>query len=149
MKVILFKSVQDLGEEDSLINVSEGYARNYLIPKKLAGLATPSALEALKKRKAEKEKVLAEKKAQFMEQAEKLSALELTILVDAGEGGKLFGSVTSQDIASEVAKLGSFDLDRKKVELAEPIKVVGTYDVPVKIFQDIKAKLKVKVEARK
>jgi large subunit ribosomal protein L9 len=149
MKLILYKNVPELGEEDSLVNVSQGYARNFLIPKRLAGPVTPAALEALKKRKAEKEKMLAEKKAQFIEQAEKLSALVVTILVDAGEGGKLFGSVTSQDIAAEVAKIGKIELDKKKVELAEPIKLVGTYDVPVKVFQDIKAKLKVKVEARK
>ena len=149
MKLILYKSVPDLGEEDSLVNVSEGYARNFLMPKKLAGPATPAALAALEKRKAEKEKMLADKKAQFEEQAKKLSALEVTILADAGEGGKLFGSVTSQDIAAEVAKLGKVELDKKKVELDEPIKVVGTYDIPVKIFQDIKAQLKVKVEARK
>ena len=102
MKAILYKDVPSLGEENSLVEVSEGYARNYLFPKKLAGPATPSAVAALEKRKAEREKVLAQKKAELEGLAEKLSALEVSIAVDAGEGGKLFGSVTSQDIAEAI-----------------------------------------------
>ncbi|KPJ68304.1 hypothetical protein AMJ44_06730 [candidate division WOR-1 bacterium DG_54_3] len=142
MKVILYKNVPNLGE------VSEGYARNYLLPKKLAGPTTPSAVAALEKRKAEKEKKLAEKKAELEEVAQKLSGLEISISVDAGEGGRLFGSVTSQDIAEAAQKISQIDIDKKKIELNDPIKVVGEYSVPVKIYQDISATLKVKIVAK-
>ena len=101
------------------------------------------------KRKAEKEKKLAEKRAEHEELAQKLSSLEVSIPVDAGESGKLFGSVTSQDIAAAVQAAAQIDIDKKKIELAEPIKVVGQYSVPVKLFQDVSATLKVKIEARK
>ncbi len=149
MKVVLYKAVPDLGEEDSLVEVSEGYARNYLIPRKMAVAATPSALAALEKKKAEKEKKLAEKKAGFEEQARKLSSLKISIVADAGKEGKLFGAVTSQDIANQVQKISELDIDKKKIELVEPIKAVGEYNIPVRIFQDVVATLKIKVEAKK
>ncbi|MEE8637570.1 MAG: 50S ribosomal protein L9 [Candidatus Margulisiibacteriota bacterium] len=149
MKVVLRKETSNLGEEDSLIEVSNGYARNYLFPRKLAVPATPSEIAALEKRKTEKEKKLAEKRAEHEELAKKLSSLEVSIPVDAGEGGKLFGSVTSQDIAEAVQKISQIDIDKKKIELAEPIKVVGQYSIPIKLFQDVSATLKVKIEARK
>jgi large subunit ribosomal protein L9 len=145
MKVILYKSVPNLGEADSLVDVSEGYARNYLLPRKLVAPATPAALAALKKRQAENEKKLTEKKAEFEELAKKLSELELSIPTDAGEGGKLFGSVTTQDIAVAIQGAAQVEIDKKKIELSEPIRVVGEYSVPVKLFQDITAQLKVKV----
>ncbi|MFC1637478.1 50S ribosomal protein L9 [Candidatus Margulisiibacteriota bacterium] len=145
MKVILYKAVPDLGEEDSLVDVSEGYARNYLLPKKLAATATPAALASLEKRRAANEKKLAEKKAEFEAMAQKLSELELSIATDAGEGGKLFGSVTTQDIAVAIQSAAQVEIDKKRIELAEPIRLVGEYSVPVKLFQDITAQLKVKV----
>lgn len=149
MKIVLRKDLSNLGEEDSLIEVSSGYARNYLFPRKLAVPATPAEVAALEKRRAEREKKLAVKRAEHEELAKKLSSLEVSIPVDAGEGGKLFGSVTSQDIAAAVQTTAQIDIDKKKIELAEPIKVVGQYSVPVKLFQDVSATLKVKVEARK
>jgi large subunit ribosomal protein L9 len=149
MKVVLRKDLSNLGEEDSLIDVSNGYARNYLFPRKLAVPATPAEVAALEKRKAEREKKLAEKRAEHEELAQKLSSLEVSIPVDAGESGKLFGSVTSQDIAAAVQAAAQIDIDKKKIELAEPIKVIGQYSVPVKLFQDVSATLKVNIEARK
>lgn len=145
MKVVLYKDVPNLGEEDAVVNVSEGYARNYLLPKKLAGPATPAALVSLEKRRAERENKLAEKKAAMQAQAGKLSELEIIITSDSGEGGKLFGSVTSQDIAAAVQAASQIEIDKKRIELAEPIKIVGEYDVPVKLYTDITAQLKVKV----
>lgn len=145
MKVVLRKDAPKLGEADSLVEVSDGYARNYLFPRKIAIPATPAEVAALKKRSAEKEKKLAEKRSEFEELAKKLSSFEFSISVDAGEGGKLFGSVTSQDIAAEVQKSANIEIDKKKIELADPIKVVGEYSVPVKLFQDITANLKVKI----
>jgi large subunit ribosomal protein L9 len=148
MKVILRREEPKLGEEDSLVEVSAGYARNYLFPRRIAVPATPAEVAALEKRNAEKEKVLAAKREEFEALAQKLSSLEVTISADAGEGGKLFGSVTPQDIADEVQRSSQIDVDKKKIELGDPIKVVGEYSVPIKIFKDISASLKVKVVAK-
>ena len=87
-------------------------------------------------------------RGEFEALAQKLSSLEITISADAGEGGKLFGSVTPQDIADEVQRSSQIEVDKKKIELADPIKVVGEYSVPIKIFRDISASLKVKVVAK-
>lgn len=148
MKVILYKDVPNLGEEDSVVSVSDGYARNYLLPRKLAGPATSSALAAVEKRRAEKEKRLAEKKAEFEELAKKLSSVLISIPADAGEGGRLFGSVTAQDVATAVQQIAQIEVDKKKIELSEPIKVLGEYSVPIKLFQEITATLKVKVVSK-
>jgi large subunit ribosomal protein L9 len=148
MKIVLYKNVPDLGEEDSLVEVSDGYARNYLFPRRLGGPATAAAVAALDKRKAEKEKKLAARRTEFEELAQKLSQLEISIPADAGEGGKLFGSITSQDIAVAVHEIAKLELDKKKIELNEPIKVLGEYVVPAKIFQDISANLKIKIIAK-
>ncbi|MBU0672927.1 MAG: 50S ribosomal protein L9 [Candidatus Margulisbacteria bacterium] len=148
MKIILKKAVPSVGDEDSLIEVSEGYARNFLFPRKLAGPATPVAVAAWETRRVEREKKSAARKAEQEELANKLSSLELTIGVDAGEGGKLFGSVTSQDIATEVTKVAGIEIDKKKIELSEPLKAIGDYSVSIKLFQDITAKLKVKLVSK-
>lgn len=148
MKVVLKKEVDNLGEENSILNVSDGYARNYLIPRRLAVLATEAEIAAAEKRKAAREKQLAEKKTKWEELAKHLSSLEITIPADAGEGGKLFGSVTAQDIALAVSEKSGIDLDKKKIELPEPLKVLGEYTVAVKFFQDITANLNIKVVAK-
>lgn len=148
MKVILKKDVSNLGEEDAVVMVSDGYARNYLIPQGWAVAATKACVAAAEKRRAEKAKIMAGKKAEFEETAQKLSLLEIEILADAGEGGKLFGSVTSQDIAAAVKEKAGIEIDKKKIELSDPLKVLGEYAVPVKIFQDISANLRIKVIAR-
>jgi large subunit ribosomal protein L9 len=145
MKVVLRKDMSKLGEADSLVEVSDGYARNYLFPRKIAVPVTSAEVAALEKRRSEKEKKLAEKKSEFEELAKKLSSLEFSIPVDAGEGGKLFGSVTSQDIAAEVQKSANIEIDKKRIELADPIKALGEYSIPVKLFQDVTANLKVKI----
>ncbi|MBU1026618.1 MAG: 50S ribosomal protein L9 [Candidatus Margulisbacteria bacterium] len=149
MKVILYKEVPELGEEYTLANVSDGYARNYLFPKHLAGPATPNALASLKQKMEDKAKEVAAKKASFEELAKKLSSLEFAVAVDVGEGGKLFGSVTAQDIADVVKQQAEVDLDKKRINLDSPLKIIGSYSVPVKLYQGITANLKVKVEAKK
>ncbi|MBI5078518.1 50S ribosomal protein L9 [Candidatus Saganbacteria bacterium] len=135
-------------ENDRIEEVSDGYARNYLLPRKLAVPATPPAVAAAEKRGKKREAELEQKKVEMKTLAEKLSALEIVMKAEAGEGGKLFGAVTSSDIAAEVKKASGIDLDRKKIELEEPIKVLGEYKVPVKFFQDISALLKVTVSAK-
>jgi len=148
MKVILYKTVDKLGEEDSLVDVSDGYARNFLFPKKLAGPATDTALKAWEKRADVREKKLATKRAELEALAKKLSEAEISISADVGEGGKLFGSVTSQDVALEATKITGVEIDKKKIALHEPIKTIGQHTVLIKLFQDISAELKINVTAK-
>ena len=148
MKIILRKSVPELGEADTIHQVSDGYARNYLIPQGLAVMATRSEMTAAEKRQALKAKKLEERRGEFEELAKKLSGVEVTISADAGESGRLFGSVTSQDVVVAVREKAGMELDRKKIELPEPIKAVGEYKVPVKIYQEIMAELNLKIVAK-
>ncbi|MDD5593376.1 MAG: 50S ribosomal protein L9 [Candidatus Margulisbacteria bacterium] len=141
MKVIIL-------EDDRVENVSDGYARNFLFPRRLAAPATAAALIAVAKRQDKKKAELEKRKAEMHELADKLSALELVITADAGEGGKLFGSVTTADLARAIKQTAGLEVDRRKIALNEPLKTVGDYAVNVKLFQDITASLKVKVAAK-
>jgi len=135
-------------EDDRVENVSEGYARNYLIPHKLAMAATTATLAAVEKRKDKKAAEVAAKRAEAEALAAKLAEFEIEIKVDAGEGGKLFGSVTAPGIAAAVRKQAGIEIDRKKIEMRDPIKNTGEYSIPVKLIQDVFAKLKLKVSPR-
>jgi large subunit ribosomal protein L9 len=135
-------------EDDRIEEVSEGYARNYLLPRKLAIVATPAAAALVAKRQEKKQAEVAKKRTAMNELAEKLSANQVTVTADVGEGGKLFGSVTAADIVGAVKAALGVELDRKKLDLREPIKVVGEYTVPVKLFQDINAGIKLNVAAK-
>jgi large subunit ribosomal protein L9 len=148
MKVVLRKDVEGLGERDEVVGVSDGHARNFLFPRGLAAPASKAELAVVEKRKAKREKELEARRAEFEALAKKLSDLEVSIPSDAGEEGKLFGSVTSQDIALAVKEASDLELDKKKIDLSEPLKVLGEYSVPVRIYKDISAKLKVKVVAK-
>jgi large subunit ribosomal protein L9 len=148
MKVILLKEVPDLGDSDNLVEVAEGYARNYLFPRKLAVLATPKAIAEQEKRADEREKQQAAKRAELEALAKKITELEVIISADAGEGGKLFGSVTTQDVARELSKAIGTEIDKRKVVLGETIKLVGEYPALVKLYREINAHLKIKVIAR-
>lgn len=132
-------------EDDRLEDVSEGYARNYLLPRGLAVTATAQAMAAAEKRKEKKKAELEEKKAEMRSLAERLSSIEIEVKADVGEGGKLFGSVTSSDIAEAVKKSAGVEIDKKKIEINEPIKIAGDYTVPVKLFHEVAADLKLKV----
>ena len=145
MKVILLKDVTTLGLKDDICEVSPGYARNFLIPRKLAIATTPPLLEALK---AKKKRVEAEKEKELEEMqslAKRLEGTTFTVKADAGEGGKLFGSVTNQDIAEAIKEESGIEIDKRSILLEEPIKVIGEAEVLIKIFQDIEAKVKVNV----
>ncbi len=141
MKVIIL-------EDDRIENVSDGYARNYLFPRKLAQAATPAALAAVEKRQEKKKAEIAKRQEEMKSLAEQLGALEITVTADAGEGGKLFGSITSSDLAKAIKQSANLDIDKRKIVLGEPLKAVGDYTVTVKLFQDISAQLKVKVAAK-
>ena len=146
MKVILNENIDTLGHIGDIVKVAPGYARNYLLPKGLAVEATEKNAKALDHLKRQ----MAYKKDKALETAKllvsKLEALTINLTHQAGEEGKLFGSVTNMEIAAFLKDNG-FDIDRRKIVLAEPIKQVGEYSVPVKMFPEITAKLKVTVTA--
>ncbi len=144
MKVFLKEDVKNLGKMGDVVNVSEGYARNFLLPKKFAVEANTKNLKEFEHNK----RVIAEKAARIREAskaaADKLSALTLKIKAKAGEEDKLFGSVTTMDIA-EAFKAEGFEIDKKKIVLAEPIKRLGEYTVEVKVHSEVNATVKVQV----
>lgn len=148
MKIILKKDVDKLGEADSIINVSDGYARNFLLPQGLAVLSTKKQLAAAEKRSAEKLAALEARRTEFEELAKKLSELDIKILADAGEEGKLFGSVTSMDIAQAVQAEAGIELDKRKINLTEPIKHLGKFEATIKFLADVSATLKINVERK-
>lgn len=135
-------------EDNRVEDVSEGYARNFLLPRKLVIAATPKALAAVEKRRDKKNAELEQRRAEMQAVADKLSALEIVVTADVGEEGKLFGSVTAADIAEAVKKTAGVEIDRKKIELNEPLKNAGDYSIEAKLFRDVTATLKVKVTAR-
>ncbi|MDC4206368.1 MAG: 50S ribosomal protein L9 [Candidatus Manganitrophus sp.] len=144
MKVILREDVDKLGRMGDLVNVADGYARNFLLPRNMAALATTKNIKSLEHEKRviadriKKEKMAAE------EEAKKISAVSVSIPVQVGEEGKLFGSVTSKDIADAIAAQG-FEIDKRRIQLEKPIKEIGTFMVPVKVHHDVTAQVKVEV----
>lgn len=146
MKVILNENIETLGNIGDIVKVAPGYARNYLLPKKLAVLATDNNAKALEHTKRQ----MAYKKNKALEAAKnlgaKLEALAITLTHKAGEEGKLFGSVTNMEIAAFL-KANSFDIDRKSIVLADAIKSVGEYTATVKLHPEVTATLKVTVAA--
>ena len=147
MEIILIQDVKALGKKGELVKVSDGYARNFILPKKLGMEATKQNMYDLKMQKAAEEKRLKELLEEAKEYAKKLEALTITVSVKAGEGGKTFGSVSSKEIAGALKEQFGFDIDKKKLQLADPIKNAGSYTVPVKIHPQVTAEIKVKVEA--
>lgn len=146
MKVILLQDVKTLGKKDQIVDVNDGYARNFILPKKLGIEATPANLNSLKLQKANEAKIAAENLANAKAYAEELSKLTVVVGMKAGEGGKAFGSVSSKEIVEAAKKQHNVELDKKKVVLPEAIKGFGTYEVTVKLHPEVQAKIKVKVE---
>ena len=148
MQVILKKDIQNLGEVGDLVNVKDGYARNYLIPNSMAEFATKGAL-AQRERNIARIKAKAEKLHQeALEKAEKISALELiSIEAKAGESGKLFGAVTTKKLADLLAEKVDFEIDRKNLSLNKPINQVGSYEMLIKLSSKVSTKLAVEVKA--
>ncbi len=145
MKVILLQDVKSLGKKDTIVNVSDGYARNFLFPKSLAVEATDNKLKEIDdKKKSEQNRKNKELQA-AKELADKLSKVEVNIKTKAGENGKLFGSITSKDIADAIKAQNKIDVDKKKVVLSDPIKSAGTYQVEVKVYPEVSAKVTVKI----
>ena len=147
MKVILLEDVKKLGKKGEIIEVSDGYARNYLLPQKLAIPATNTNINTVSQQKASEER----KQKRMLEEAQMLAAqmskLEVTIGVKSGEGGKLFGSVTGKDIADALKQQHSVDIDKRKVDVKDAIKSVGTYPVSIKIHPEVSTKIQVHITA--
>ncbi len=146
MVVILLKDVKGTGKAGDVVKVNDGYARNMLIPKGLAKEATQGNVRNLEKQKAIAEEKRAEEKAAAQKKADELEKIILTVPSKGGENGKLFGSVTSMDIAKALQDQEGITIDKKKIEMPEgPIKQAGTSQVIVKLYQDVSAKIRVKV----
>lgn len=142
MKVILLKDVKSVGKKGEVINASDGYARNFLFPKKLAEEATDNSLHILnQKNENDRKKKLAEIE-EAQKQAEELKGKKIEIVVKAGEGGRLFGAITTKDISEAIKKQYNKDIDKKKIT-SETIKNLGTYDVEVKLYSEVSTKMTV------
>jgi len=148
MIVILNKDVKGTGKAGDVVKVSDGFARNMLIPKGLATEATQGNIRHLEKQKAIAAEKKAEEKAQAVSQAEKIKEISVVIKTKAGEGGKIFGSITSKDIAEALKTQHKIDVDKKKIQLGTPIKNIGEMTVEIKLYTEVSASLKVIVEAQ-
>ena len=146
MKVILLRDVKDLGKKGDLVNAKSGYARNFLIPKGDALEATPGNLEKWKKEQAELAEERKEEHSEALALKEKIEAISINIQGKAGEGGRLFGSITSKDIADRLKKDHGIVIDRRKIELKDNIKALGTTNVDVRVYPEITANLTVNVK---
>jgi len=144
MKVVLIEDVKALGKKGDVVEVSEGYARNFLLAKKHAVEATPANLNTLKLQKANAERIAAEQLAEAKEMAAKLDSVSVTVSIKSGENGKAFGSVSSKEIAEALARQG-VEVDKKKIVLPDPIKEFGKYDIKVKLHKDVQGTVKVNV----
>lgn len=147
MKVILLEDVKSVGKKGDIVEVSDAYARNVLLRKKQGVEASGKNMNDLKLQKANDERIAAENLAAAQELGKKLEGASVTLKVKAGEGGKIFGSVSGKEVAEAVKSQLGFDIDKKKILLASPIKGVGTTEVPVKLHSKVTAQLKVTVEA--
>jgi large subunit ribosomal protein L9 len=146
-QAILLEDVESLGEKGAVVDVSNGYLRNYLLPRKLAESATRGSIEAAAKRREVAEREAREAVDRARENAELLGKTVLTIPQQAGDDGRLFGSVTSQDIVDAIHEARGIHIDKRKVQLDEPIKTVGTHMVKVEVVDGVTATLKTMVVA--
>jgi len=142
MEVILLQDVENLGEKGSLANVARGYARNYLIPRRLAEPATPGKIAEFRRREEERKSRDARLSVQAEEYTATLNKTVLTLSAKAGEGDRLFGSITGADIAAAIKDARGFTIDKRKVLLEEPIKELGTYMVDVEVAEGFVASVK-------
>ena len=146
MKVILLEDVKSLGKKGQIVNVSDGYARNMILPKKLGVEATSKNLNDLKLRKANEEKVAQENLDAAKAFAEELSTKEVILTLKVGEGGRTFGSVSSKEISEAAKKQLNLDIDKKKLQLESPIRTLGVSNVPVRLHPKVTGSLKVWVK---
>ena len=145
MKIILQQDIANVGKEGEVVTVSDGYARNYLFPRRLATLAEGGALKNVQMKQALEERRSEKIKTQADQAAAQLQGKSVTVTARAGAGDRLYGSITSQDIADAIRTTLGVTVDKRKVQLADPIKAMGTYTVPVKLHRDVAVPLTVQV----
>ena len=145
MKVVLLEDVKSLGKKGDIVEVSEGYARNFIIPKKKGVEANQENLNTLKLQKANEEKIAKEKFEAAKELAAKLNEASVSLTIKGGKDGRTFGSVSSKEIEEAIKSQLGLEIDKKKLVIAEPIKTFGNHEVKVKLHKDVTAALKVKV----
>ena len=148
MKVILLEDVKSLGKKGEIVEVNDGYARNFILPKKKGVEADSKNLNDLKLQKKNDEKMAQERLDDAKALSDKLATQSITIKMDAGVEGKLFGSISTTDVANEAKNQLGLEFDKKKVVLPENIKQLGTYDVKIKLHPEVQATLTIKVEAK-
>lgn len=146
MKVILLQDVKGKGKKGQMIEVSDGYARNFMLPRKLATEATADAINTMKMNDKATQERIAREKAEALEISHKLREMTLVVTAKGGGAGRLFGSVTNQEIADALKAKSGIALDKRKIVIADPIKSVGTYTVQCKLGYEINAPLTVKIE---
>lgn len=145
MDIVLLEDVKALGKKGQIVKVNDGYARNFILPKKLGAEATGKNLNDLKLQKINDAKLAAEQLAAARELAARIEASPVTVSIKAGEGGRTFGSVSTKEIGKAVSDQLKLDIDKKKLVLTDPVKALGNYQVPVKLHKEVTAKLTVKV----
>ena len=145
MEIVLLEDVKALGKKGQIVTVNDGYARNFILPKKLGVEATSKNLNDLKLKKANDAKLAAEILAAAKELAEKLDESKVTLSIKAGEGGRAFGSVSNKEISKAITDQLGLEIDKKKIVLNDPIKSIGSFEVPIKLHKDVTARLAVKV----
>lgn len=145
MQLVLLEDVKSLGKKGQVVKVSDGYARNYILPRKLGVAATPKNLNDLKLKKANEERLEAEQLAAAKALAEKIEQGSVSLTMKAGSSGKAFGSISGKEITAAAKEQLGLDIDKRKLLLPEPLKTFGTHEVPIKLHKDVTAKLKVNI----
>ena len=145
MKVVLLQDVKAQGKKGQIIDVSEGYARNFLFPKKLAIVADAKAINDVKNKESSRQHKLEVEKSQAKELGDKISQVSLKISAEAGNDGRFYGAVTAKDISEALKAQTGIDIDKRKIVLDAPIKAFGTYKLDVKLYPEVTAKLSVSV----
>lgn len=145
MKVILLTDIKGVGKKDQILNASDGYARNYLLPKKMAVEANDENRNKLKAKQASFEHKKGLEKEQAKQTAQKMNGILLKLPVKAGENGKIFGGVTAKEIADNLSSQYNITIDKKKIELKETIKTIGTQEITIKLYDGVVGKLKIDI----
>ena len=148
MKVILLQDVKSLGKKGEIVEVASGYARNYVLPKKLGVEATEKNRNDIKLQKAHEEKLAAQRLAEAQELAVKLESAQITVSMKRGEGDRVFGSISAKEIAEAAAAQHGLELDKKKIQIEEPIRSFGMFEVPIKLHPEVTGRLYVLVKEK-
>ena len=146
MKVVLLKDVRNMGKRDDILTVSDGYARNFLFPQKLAAEATPGTLKEIERKRAAQDAREAELKAEAQAKAELLKNKIIVLMAKCGEKGRLYGSVTSAEVAEELEKQHGIKADKRKIDIGDPIREIGIREITVWLYAGITTKMKLDVQ---